>query len=121
MTAYRLERDGDRDLEFDGRLLATASSREDGRDRWTELRLYATATGGWVLHRLGQSSRPGETTRYSAKACVTVDDVYRALCSTGVRGDTGQQATYLTHLSREVLEDAAEVDDRLAVALVERV
>lgn len=46
-------KDGDRNLKFDGTELATSSSQAKDKYRWVEFKLYRTARGDYVLHRLG--------------------------------------------------------------------
>lgn len=48
-------RDGSRVLQFDGELLATSTSRRPGEFRWVEFALYRTATGNYILGRIGQT------------------------------------------------------------------
>lgn len=49
-------RDGaTRKIEFDGTMLAEVSSRRSGAPRWTELRLYKTDSGIFVLEKVGRS------------------------------------------------------------------
>lgn len=45
-------------LEFPGELIATSSTRLDGKNRWTELELYRVTDGSgrYVLHRIGMSA-----------------------------------------------------------------
>lgn len=50
-------RDGDRLLTFDGRLLASVSSREGDKDRWTEMRVFQTTGGSYILEKVGRSVR----------------------------------------------------------------
>lgn len=50
-------RDGNRLIQFDGELLASVSSRNDGRDRWTEMRVYRTQGGSLILEKVGRSVR----------------------------------------------------------------
>lgn len=50
-------RDGNRLLTFDGELLAFVSSREDSRDRWTEMSIYRTEGGSYILEKVGRSVR----------------------------------------------------------------
>lgn len=50
-------RDGHRLLTFDGELLASISSRADDRDRWTEMRVFKTAGGSYILEKVGRSIR----------------------------------------------------------------
>ena len=49
-------RDGQRQLTFDGTLLAESSSRRPGNPRWVEFELYRTAGGHYVLSRTGRST-----------------------------------------------------------------
>lgn len=49
-------RDGQRELEFDGKLLSTSSSRRSDSPRWVEFELYRTAGGQYVLSRVGRST-----------------------------------------------------------------
>jgi hypothetical protein len=48
-------RDGARTLEFEGTLLAHSSSWRAGAQRWVEFFLYKTASGTYVLSRVGLS------------------------------------------------------------------
>ena len=50
-------RDGNRLLSFDGQLLATISSRTSDRDRWTEMSVYRTSGGSYILEKVGRSIR----------------------------------------------------------------
>lgn len=50
-------RDGNRLLTFDGKLLAAISSREPGKDRWTEMSVFQTTGGSYILEKVGASIR----------------------------------------------------------------
>lgn len=51
-------RDGNRLLTFDGQLLASISSRESpDKDRWTQMSVYKTQGGSYVLEKVGRSIR----------------------------------------------------------------
>jgi hypothetical protein len=51
-------RDGNRLLTFDGELLATISSRESlDKDRWTEMSVFRTTGGSYILEKVGRSTR----------------------------------------------------------------
>jgi hypothetical protein len=50
-------RDGHRLLTFDGQLLAAVSSRDGEKDRWTEMRVYQTNGGSYILEKVGRSVR----------------------------------------------------------------
>ena len=81
-TRHTVERDGDRDLRFDGRLVASATSHhhEGPRNtRWTELELYETAGGQFVAAEIGKSLSQGEINRYAAWVCDDHEAVIEAL------------------------------------------
>ena len=59
-------RDGARELRFDGELLSSSTSGGVGRTRWVEFQLYRTASGHYVLTRIGQSRY------YHSPSCSTV-------------------------------------------------
>jgi hypothetical protein len=48
-------RDGHRLLTFEGRLLGYVSSQRPNSPRWTELRLFKTVGGSYVLEKVGAS------------------------------------------------------------------
>ena len=48
-------RDGDRTLQFNGRLLAKSSSKRRDSTRWIEFELYTTESGSYILSRIGVS------------------------------------------------------------------
>lgn len=50
-------RDGARLLTFDGKLLASVSSFDSLRDRWTEMFVYQTTGGSYILEKVGRSTR----------------------------------------------------------------
>lgn len=56
MTEKYKVRDGTtRTIEFEGERLAEVSSQRNGSPRWTELRLYRTTSGVFVLEKVGAS------------------------------------------------------------------
>lgn len=48
-------KDGDRTLQFNGRLLAKSTSERRGAYRWIEFELYQTESGSYILSRIGVS------------------------------------------------------------------
>jgi hypothetical protein len=52
---YQVRDGATRVVEFDGQLLAEVSSRRANAPRWTELRLYKTDGGMYVLEKVGAS------------------------------------------------------------------
>lgn len=113
MREARLERVGAVDLVFTGEEIAEASSAEPGKPRWTELTLWRTAKA-WVIERRGHSVVPREVTLRDAVICLTPEAIVAALAKT----DNGHR--YLPTLAVELLEAAAEADERLRVVAVER-
>ncbi len=60
-------KDGARTLQFDGTLLAESTSWRYGSTRWIEFKLYRTASGSYILSRVGVS------VIFHAGACPLVD------------------------------------------------
>ena len=77
---YHLKNDGDFELEFDGELLASVSSHSPTSRRWTELNLYKTATGKYVVQSIGRSNVSGEVDMF---ACHVYDNTYELMQNTG--------------------------------------
>ena len=48
-------KDGNRTLQFNGKLLAESSSWRRGSYRWIEFKLYKTDNGSYILSRIGAS------------------------------------------------------------------
>lgn len=48
-------RDGARLLTFEGELLGFISSEEAGKARWTEMSIYKTVGGSYILEKVGRS------------------------------------------------------------------
>lgn len=48
-------KDGIRSLQFDGKEIASSTSRSSYKNRWIEFNLYRTASGRFVLSRVGMS------------------------------------------------------------------
>lgn len=63
LTAYEV-RNGARIIRFEGVLLAEVTSKRSSSPRWTEMQLFRTERGFYVIHRLGGSSV------YHASDCV---------------------------------------------------
>lgn len=69
----RVTRDNDYDIEFRGALLARHRHSADG-DRWTEVAIYITEGGTYVVSvQFGSASRP--TMRRDATTCASPDSV----------------------------------------------
>lgn len=72
-------RDGDRLLCFDGAKVASVSAELPTKDRWTELEVYITVAGQWVLAGVGRSRVPGEIDRHWAVTSDNPVDIVAAI------------------------------------------
>lgn len=77
MKTITLQRDDNRDLEFEGELIAVASSEGwTDRGRWTELRVWAVKGKRIVVFdSRGCSSRPGEVTRHKVHVLAGIEQL----------------------------------------------
>jgi EXLDI family protein len=126
--------DHQRSIVFTGMLLGHASSAEENKTRWTEMTIYLTEAGQYVVAGVGQSSvKKGdwikdstgrsvqaledETPRAWSHVCDTPEGAIAVLYqkdSTGVR--------YMTDVARAALESAIIHNAALADAfLVEEI
>lgn len=103
-----VERDGERPIRFAGKLIAKASSREHSgpqNTRWTEIRIYRTARGKYVVAIVDRTIWQGETDRHSAHICASHEEVIAALTQDG----------YLSRVAKAAMEqagvDIAEIVD----------
>lgn len=111
-----ITRDGKPPLRFKGHEIAGASnhSHEGSRqNRWTELALYQTAGGKYVIERTNRTCWQGESDRCAAEALGTAAEVIDWL-----RDDNDGE---LGGVSQELLERAVKVDSNFAAAYVEEV
>lgn len=120
MSTFRLPRHSDVDLEFEGELLAEASTRRPDKVRWQDVLLYRTESGRWIVQRIGRSSVPRETDLSDVTVCDSPEQVRLALSDTE-RDDHGGQRRYLTWTAEKALRAAAAADPGLGEALIERV
>ena len=77
-----VERDDNTDLRFLGAEIAhVTSEKPDGPSskRWTELTLYKTDSGKYVVHKVGVSLLDGENDKHSGFVCDTTADVVAEL------------------------------------------
>lgn len=51
-------------LRFEGEKVAFVSAELPLKERWTELTLYLTDDGSWLLHGVGKTRVKGETDRH---------------------------------------------------------
>lgn len=105
---FELPRDGQEPLAFKGYFLGSASSRRgQDRPRWTEIDIYVTEGGSFVVHVMGHSEIGGEVTRNTASV--------HADARSMVKGMSKRHG--LSFVARAALESAAEMDDEVRAAL----
>lgn len=115
MEEYRLIRDGARSLKFRGAVLGEASSHDHSgpnQNRWTEVAIYRTICGNYVVKILGRTRWQGESDRHSVTVCDSPAKVLAALTD-----EDGE----MSNVAVIALEKAAEVDTALATIESERV
>lgn len=100
-----IPRDGTTPLRFTGIELGHADSFEPGKQRWSELTLYRTDTGKYVVHGEGVTDVPGEDNRNWAAVCDNPEDVLKSLYRVNDKG-----THYLTRMAQDLLDQAAAKD-----------
>jgi hypothetical protein len=118
METHIIKRSHQRDLKFEGELLAEVSSEQElhherpndkGEWRWTELVLYRTAKGSYVLERRRMPSIDGCSEAWTFDSA---DLFYEHL---------ERKHGSLGTLDKKLLEAAAKVDPKVAAVLYEEV
>lgn len=117
MTAY-VVLDRQREVQFDGELLASSTSDDGHKLRWGEFFIYRTRAGNYVVSGIGKSRRPGETDRCWAQVSEDPEGVIEKLT---LIDDDGTR--YLPYTARQLLDQACTKDEGLrrayAVEVVE--
>lgn len=103
-----IPRDGTTPLRFTGIELGHSDSFEQGKQRWSELTVYRTDTGKYVIHGEGVTDVPGEDNRSWAAVCDNADGVLAALYR-----ENNQGMRYLTRMAQDVLDQAAANDEQI--------
>jgi hypothetical protein len=114
MTRFRLERDDEPDLEFDGELLAETDSLSRKRsrsDRWSEVRIYRASDGRYVTEQV-RFSADGEVDARTVRM-IPATDVVESLRLPG--------RDKLTLVAVHAVRAAAAVDEMLNEHAVERI
>lgn len=109
---FTVRRDGDRDLTFTGILLGVGSMEAD-TGRGTEVRIYRTAGGRYVVAVTAWTAWEDERDSHRAAVCEAPEEVLAWL-----RQDAGGT---LGPASKKALEHGASEDPGIAGVLTERV
>jgi hypothetical protein len=99
-TEYNLRNDSGRDVKFAGYVMADVTSHSNqgpSQNRWTEISIYRTRGGKYIVQIVGLTCYQGESNRYEVTVCATEDEVVKAL-----EGGEGQ----LGWLAKDALDEA---------------
>lgn len=108
MRTVRVHRTDDADLEFDGWLLADASSRADlEQDHWTEIRIYRTNHQLYVTEVVHRSDWDGVDDRRAVRVHAEADTIRDALLRKSPNPDG---APFLPHHAVDALVAAGQAD-----------
>lgn len=115
MEEYSLPDDYGGGVRFMGELLGEASTEEYARQRrrqqWTEMRLYRTSTGEYVVEKVGRTIKEGQTDRHSVHHSETPQGAIKCMMTRDADG-----IVYLTIVARECIEEAERRDPDIAEA-----
>ena len=98
----------ERELVFVGELLGSSSSHSPGKTRWSEVEIYQTVDGEYVVAGIGRSTVPGDKDLCWAHVCGTAAAAVEQL-----HQYDDDDVRYITALSRRAIEAAGENDQAL--------
>jgi hypothetical protein len=112
---YELQtREGDV-VRVAAQLLGHGSSYFEGKTRWFEVFIYRTRDGRYLVHRLGQTSEPGETVRFQLERTSSAFEVVELLTSR-----THSNEVHIPRPSVRAIAQAAAFDDKIRDAYINR-
>lgn len=114
----RLRKTGGTDVEFEGDELARVSSRKsEDQTRWTELALYRTKSGRYVVQNIGRSVVAGELDRSGFE----VFDSPRLLPTFLSQTSKETGSFYLSNLAKDLIEKVEKLYPEFQGVLVEKI
>lgn len=102
---------GDREVQFIGLLLGEASSADDVKPRWAEIRIFRTTSNRYVVAGVGRSQVNGEIDKHWVRVH---DEPNGVIESMHLLDD--HDSRYMPHVNKRALEQAIDKDDRLRQA-----
>jgi hypothetical protein len=105
-SQYVLRRDGAPPLRFLGRLITESTSRRNDSTRWTDVSVYRSQSGKWILQTIGRTIWEGEVDRYSVIHGDSAADLIKKI----------ETKDCMTHTIQMCLESAAEVEEEMKKA-----
>jgi hypothetical protein len=103
----------DRELVFDGDLLGSSTSHAPGKERWSEVYIYKTVDGEYVVAGIGRSTRKGDKDLCWAHVCGTAAAAVEQL-----HQYDEDDVRYITALSRRAILDAGAQDQAILDAFM---
>lgn len=110
MNTVTVDRDGERPLQFTGQRIARTDTWRDGKNVWTELVLWLTDSGVFVLQSIGRTDDPGKVDLFAATVHHTAADVLAQLTN---NGSLSAPARELLELAADEVDDIDELLDRM--------
>src|SRR5437868_3049073 len=95
---------GDPAISFEAELIGSASSRDSGKTRWSELQIYRTGSGAYVVTGVGRSTVDEERDLHWIRVSRTAKDALKSLIRRGKGGP------YLTNVALDAIDEAANTD-----------
>jgi hypothetical protein len=104
--------DGDRVLEFRGVRIGASSSHTPMKKRWSEIFIYRTEAGVYIVAGVGRSKIEGETDNHWARSYTDPADVIAHLHMT----NETNHSKYLPYTNRDAIAQARLADPVFAQA-----
>jgi hypothetical protein len=100
--------DGERHIRFKGVKLGHSSSQSNGKERWSEISIFRTEGGSYVVAGVGRTTLPNETDRHWAQVCERPQGVIERLYMLD-----HDSSRYLPRTSLQALNQARDRDPAL--------
>ena len=116
---FKVSRDGDKDLSFTGVLISSSSDFEyqgPQNSRWSEIRIYRTDSGKYVVAQVYRTQWQGEEDSHRADVCESAAAVLELLSWEDEDGNSG-----ISNMAKGALEAAAENDSAFEGITLEEV
>ena len=117
-TKHKIRRDGERALEFSGRIIGEGSDWTHNSTRWTTVTIYRTAGGRIVVKLHDRTQWQGESDTIRAESFKTVSEAISYLRNSDENYD-GE--SYLSPEAQAAIESAGESDAEFASAFTETI
>lgn len=107
---YVVLRDGESELIFNGVELARVDSENPTKKYWTELAIFRTAAGKYVIERIGRARSANKRDWFGARVVDTAEEVIDAMRDP-------KRDNRLNSLAISCLDQASEFDEDLDAVL----